>query len=293
MKKYYLTANKKKGAASSAVAINLGDYYKKVERNYDETEKYYIQAIDNERDASRDASRTETRVKAMISLGDFYQYFRMEYEQMKKYYLMAIRNGNIYALHNLSYYYETQYYKISYYKSFYPTQLNNETCFISYYDLHNFACSIIKSSPKIYIVQCSLFTNYNKYNISKQTINIFCKIIIDKYKYLHLDDFNYCATNVISYINNANSYQLNNLADFMKCIGKLYYENTKYYRVTHNKCIRTLLKSNECGASQLFMEYLNFHYYEYLEKKYSPDPPGSGYIKTKNHFESIVTKAKK
>jgi hypothetical protein len=39
-------------------------------------------------------------------------------------------------------------------------------------------------------------------------------------------------------------------------------------------------------ASQIFMEYLDFYYYEYLKKIFAPG--GEGYIKTKKHFELIA-----
>jgi hypothetical protein len=43
------------------------------------------------------------------------------------------------------------------------------------------------------------------------------------------------------------------------------------------------------------MEYLDFYYYKYLDKKFAPGS-GSGYIKTKTHFETIadvIAKTKK
>jgi hypothetical protein len=40
------------------------------------------------------------------------------------------------------------------------------------------------------------------------------------------------------------------------------------------------------------MEYMVHYYYKYLDEKFAPDPPGSGYIKTKNHFELMLLKLK-
>jgi hypothetical protein len=123
-----------------------------------------------------------------------------------------------------------------------------------------------------------------------------------------------------------NYYQLNYLSDFMAYIGKLYHKKVKAckceipiypkydieYDKEYNKekldkyfndlkksikCafkvqLFDLLKSNECTVSQLFMELMDFHYYKYLKIKFTPDPPGTGYKKTKKHFKLMAKKGK-
>jgi hypothetical protein len=112
------------------------------------------------------------------------------------------------------------------------------------------------------------------------------------------EDFEYYSAKIIDFIqtNKIGGYfferciseqEMDNINHFIKHIGIVYYRNNKN---NNNEYIHTLFKEK---TSQLFMEYLDHHYYKYLEKKYSPDPPGPGYIKTKKHFESIVTKTKR
>jgi hypothetical protein len=90
----------------------------------------------------------------------------------------------------------------------------------------------------------------------------------------------------------SNRLDHNGLDNFMKYISKMYYSknniknNIKNENKTkYKKCIKIILCSS-IQNSQLFMEYLDHHYYKYLEKKYAPIS-GIGYIKTKKHFESI------
>jgi TPR repeat protein len=58
--------------------INLGNYYQKVEKNYDLMKTYYLMAIEK-------GSR-----KAMLNLGLYYQIIEPNKKLMEKYFLMAI-----------------------------------------------------------------------------------------------------------------------------------------------------------------------------------------------------------
>ena len=72
-----------------------GNYYKDIEKNYDEMKKYYLMAID-----LNDST-------AMNNLGFYYKTVEKNYDEMKKYYLMAIELNNISAMNNLGLYYQT------------------------------------------------------------------------------------------------------------------------------------------------------------------------------------------
>jgi tetratricopeptide (TPR) repeat protein len=72
----------------------LGHYYYNVEKNYELMEKYYLMAIDFGNNV------------AMTNLGYYYADIEKNNELMKKYYLMAIDFGNIVAMQNLGYYYQ-------------------------------------------------------------------------------------------------------------------------------------------------------------------------------------------
>jgi hypothetical protein len=95
----------------------------------------------------------------------------------------------------------------------------------------------------------------------------------------------------IKNIKNKNIKNIKNKNIKNKNIKNIKNKNIKNKNIKNKKEYLHKLLKNE--TSQLFIEYLNFHYYKYLANKYAPFPPGEGYIKTKKHFESIVTKAKK
>jgi TPR repeat protein len=71
---------------------NLAVYYDNVEKNYDQSKKYYLMAIDKGND------------EAINNLAYCY-YCEKKYEQAKKYYLMAIDRGNDSAKLNLAFQY--------------------------------------------------------------------------------------------------------------------------------------------------------------------------------------------
>jgi tetratricopeptide (TPR) repeat protein len=77
----------------SDAMYNLGSYYQNIEKNYDESKKYYLMAID------------KGNSNAMNNLGSYYQNNEQNYDEVKKYYGMAVENGNDTAMHNLGYYY--------------------------------------------------------------------------------------------------------------------------------------------------------------------------------------------
>ena len=92
MKKYYLMAIE---LGTSNAMLNLGNYYKDLEKDYNMMKKYYLMAIDL------------GSASAMINLGFYYQTLEKDYNLMKKYYLMAIELGNVSAMNNLGDYYQT------------------------------------------------------------------------------------------------------------------------------------------------------------------------------------------
>jgi hypothetical protein len=138
-----------------------------------------------------------------------------------------------------------------------------------------------------------------------QTIDIFCNIINDTdHINLNIDDFDICIHKIIDYIFASNKqHKLKNIINkFMRYACKLYYshnknkkegqmENKNELRKEYRIHIKKILSSN-VKNSQLFMEYLDHYYYEYLDEKFAPFPSGKGYIKTKKHFESMQMKNK-
>jgi hypothetical protein len=279
MKKYFLMAIDK---GYSPAMYNLGVHYQYVEKNYDLAKKYYLMAIE------------KGNTNSMCILGLHYFNNEQNYDMAEKYYLMAIEKGSYLAMKNLCFHYRLNY--------------DNET------NLHNFIFAIIKGNIKIKKIKLKeIISRENNFLFVRQSfeskiINIFCEII-DK---LNIKDFKYCAFKIIAqlnkfwrykqyYKNNVchyfnNKYRLdnkniclsdkltkNNINYFMNYISKLYYSKNKKYK----KCLGKLLKY-KAYSSQLFMEYLDFYYYEYIKKEFAPN--GSGYVKTKNHFYSIVNK---
>jgi ABC-type antimicrobial peptide transport system permease subunit len=172
-------------------------------------------------------------------------------------------------------------------------------------DIRNYLYALIKGNIRFrnadvyeqheYVEVKYLMENY-------QTINIFCDIINDtEHISLNIEDFDLCIHKILDYI--FTSCKLKNIIDkFMMYACKLYYshnkkkkegqiENKNELRKEYRIRIKKILSSDEKN-SQLFMEYLDHYYYKYLDEKYAPFPSGKGYIKTKKHFESTVTKVK-
>jgi hypothetical protein len=279
-KKYYLLAIEKENAYAM---INMGLYYEYEGKNYDLMKKYYLQAID------------KGDTEAMNNLGRYYRMTEVNYDLMEKYYLMAFEKGDHKSICDLGdyYYFMKKYYTAQRYYLMGIEMGNVEAAnmlSIIYIDecidvYRNSLClflnAIIKGNIRIFDIYL-----FDKINISKtlkyNLINAFY-YVIDRKK-LHPTDFIFCVLKIIKYINSDG--ELQKLKQFIEYISKLYYINK-------NKNKEHLQDLFNKETSQIFMEYLDYYYYKYLENKYTPDPPGSGYIKTKKHFESIINKAKK
>jgi hypothetical protein len=114
------------------------------------------------------------------------------------------------------------------------------------------------------------------------------------YTNINIENFKFCLFGIIYYFNSRKSKfcetcESKNVLHFINHINKLRYcdknklECMKDAKQKYKECTNETFKKY---ASQIFMEYLDFYYYEYLKKIFAPG--GKGYIKTKNHFESIA-----
>jgi len=159
-------------------------------------------------------------------------------------------------------------------------------CALDDEDIQKYFNAIIKANLIICdseILRRSKYENIKKYKI----INVFCLCINDIN--ISIENFRFCLFEIVKYINFHRphvSRELKNIQYFALCINKLLYYSKK--KIKYKKCANKIL---EKYASQIFMEYLDLYYYEYLKKIFAPG--GKGYIKTKNHFESTVKKIKK
>jgi hypothetical protein len=282
MKKYYLQAIDKGNAGAMN---NLGHYYLCVEYNCDLMKKYFLMAIE------------KGNFSAMHSLGWHYQYTEENYDLMKKYYFMAINKGSTIPMSDLGRYYELVEHNYDLMKKYYLMAINEGNTFglvhlNNYYDnnlpnkedLQNYFNSLIKGN-----IGFEYFENFNNINIERNGfIDLFC-LNIDNNN-LKIDDFKFCLSKIVKYINinkfcesceSRESCELKNIKHFVRYINKLLYciKNKSEYK----KCVN---ETFTMYASQIFMEYLDFHYYEYLKKIFVPG--GKGYIKTKKHFELIA-----
>jgi TPR repeat protein len=276
-KKYFLQATEK----GDAVAMyNLGyNFYH--EKNYDLMKKYYLMAIDKGREAFREASH-EAAGDAMEGLGKYYEKIKINYKLMTKYYLMAVSEGNTTPIERLDYYY-----------------MRNIP---SYDDLRNYLLALIRGP--LYIRDSDLFNKYINKSLEYQKVSLFCEFL-NTHK-LRIYNFEVCVLKIINFINKFQYSKLKNINYFMKSISKIYYcvNKIKYrneyqkecqkeckneYRNERRICLQNILNTNT-QTSQLFMEYLDYYYYKYLEKIYKPGS-GSGYIKTKKHFEMTIANA--
>ena len=78
----------------SDAMFNLGWYYKDIEQNYDQMKRYYLMAIDI------------GDLDAMNNLGLYYFQIEKDYDQMKRYYFMAANKGHSISIFNLTVFYD-------------------------------------------------------------------------------------------------------------------------------------------------------------------------------------------
>ena len=96
IKKYYnLDIDEKYSPTRGESMNNLGFYYSDVEKNYDKSKKYFLDAIEN------------NNHNAYNNLGLYYYNIEKNYEKAKEYYLLACEHDISEAYNNLGlYYYE-------------------------------------------------------------------------------------------------------------------------------------------------------------------------------------------
>jgi hypothetical protein len=268
---------------------NLG-CYERMKFNYDLAKKYYLMAIE------------KGNSQAMNNLGCYYTYTEKNYDLAKKYFLMAIDKGYTDAMNNLGYYYEEieknwslakKYYLMGIKKHSYSSIIVLDHHYINNIfdndDQRNYLYAIIEGNFRFKDINLLRISNIKSFECVKN--NLFCKIL-NLYN-LNVDDFSFCVLNIINNFKRDKN-ELDDINNFMEYLSKIYYKSKKKlgeYRRERQICLQNILNTN-IQISQLFMEYLDQHYYKYLEKIYKPGF-GSGYIKTKKHFESIVAKATK
>jgi len=308
MKKYYLLAI---DGGNSDSMYNLGFYYQWAE-NYDRTTDYYLKAIAIDKGYS-DAMHKDIRCRymgydlmikyylmaidkgntiAMNELGFYYQHAERNYDPMKKYYLMGINKGNSDCMHNLGNYYKSirnydlmkKYYIMAIHEGRVDTiEIFDRCCIfssdeniLSDEDLQNYFCALIKNNRIDYsYIFCGTYFGI-------RIIDVFC-FNIDNNN-LSVKNFKFCLVKILDYINHCElckhckPCKLKNIKHFARYINKLRYriKNKPEYK----KCVRELFKNK---TSQIFMEYLDFYYYEHLKKIYVPG--GKKSIEIKNHFE--------
>jgi tetratricopeptide (TPR) repeat protein len=255
-------------------AMNLfGEYYYSIQK-YRIAIMCYAKAIE-----------FNNNKNAAYNLGIHYKRAGNNHDLMKKMFIIASRGGHPLAFKELT----------LCYMLIFP--------FPSIKDSQNYFLIMIENNEQLSDFICYQKV-YLKDILKQQYYNILCKNIdifsYTKRKFTNIYNFKFCVTSVIKYIcenDNQNSMALKSkyLNHYMKYIAILYYERSDTSR-TNGKLyvdiyidINMMLRDN---ASQLFMEYLDTHYYKYLEKEYAPDPPGPKYIKTKKHFETTIAEAK-
>jgi hypothetical protein len=248
MKKYYLQAIEK---GNSEAMDNLGYYYERIDKNYDLMKKYYLQAID------------KGNPSAMISLSSYYEYIEKNYDLAKKYGLMVISKGDYIVMHHFGGYYHRN-------------MLNDE-------GLQNYFNAIIKGN---YEITYTIFGDDKDIETNKK-IDVFClgidniNISINNIYCNNIRNFKFCLSKIVNYINSCESCELKNMKHFVKYINRLRYRSKNKQK--YKKCVNKIFMKE---ASQIFIEFLDFYYYKYLEKIFAPG--GEGYIKTKKHFELIA-----
>jgi uncharacterized short protein YbdD (DUF466 family) len=147
---------------------------------------------------------------------------------------------------------------------------------------------------------------YDGYGMTQMIpiINLFCKIIVDENEYMNQDEFRFCVTQIIigikfygKYINNMyydnieniiNNRQWNYLNNFMEYIGRIFYGHSKN-KEKYKEMIKKIVGEN-IPNPDTFITKLKIYYDKYIEKKYAPDPPGPGFIKAKEEFNSLANK---
>jgi hypothetical protein len=229
-------------------------------------------------------------VRAMALLGNIYE-IEKDYFLMEKYYIMATDKGDADAMYYLGHYYLTkennQYLTDKY---FLMAMENGCVCAVWYIGEHldiysdytqNYFTAIIKSNIRFNTIR--LFVREITENKDDMVIDLFCCAFKkNNIKYLSIENFNFCVYKIISYVSSYREYTLTHIKYFMKYILILYH-SAKQKDKKRRDCIKNIFRNN---YPQIFMEYLDLHYYKYLEKVYTPG--GKGYIKTKNHFELIA-----
>jgi hypothetical protein len=292
MMKYLLMAIEK---GNMGAMHNLGNYYQSVEINYALMKKYLLMAID------------KGCAEAMNKLGIYYQHTEKNYDLAKKYLLMAIDKGCAKAMNNLGWYYRyiennydmmEKYYLLAIkkgYDLFYT--------FYDYWETHLKTCGKNINNVLLAMIEGKIkFSNNCKYIYKKpqkkfikhrrkiiyNLIISMCQII-DNNK-LCIDDFKHYCKKIIRFIqtehisgyifrNRIPPYDMKYVNHFIKYIGIMY--NSKNNK--KKECLLGVLKKE---TSQWFMEYLDFHYYKYLEIKYIPG--GKEYKKIEKHFNLTV-----
>jgi hypothetical protein len=321
MKKYYHMAIDKGREASSAM-YNLGYYYEQIEGNYELMKKYYLMAIDNGNSEAmynlgeyyRYTEKDNALMKkyylmaidngnseAMNSLGCYYNHTEINYNLMEKYYLQAIDKGSWDALNNFDYFCIKNMPTIDMLRNYLFAVIkgNFGLKYINIFnindqDFQNYLLTRvnepIENNNNNNNIKLNIDTNKNHdIYCMHVSVNLFCEII--DHNNLHFDDFKYCTEEIIRYLNSKNKcIESKNVEHFMKYISKLYYGISKK-NIMYKEYFKNEFKLIN-SVSQLFIEYLDFYYYKYVEKKYAPFPPGKGYIKTKKHFE-ILAKTQK
>jgi hypothetical protein len=298
-KKYYLQSIKE----GNVNAMNmLGWYYQMVEGNRALAKKYYYLAID------------KGCVEAMNGLGEYFQMVEKNYVLAKKYYLMAIDKCHAAAMFNFGFYYEKTEINYTLAKKYYLLAIRNRyrnahdcfhrllniyiECGTGKYDMFELLQNTIEGKMEIKFED--IFVDLISYNPDSfhHMNDVFHELIISMCQFIDnnnlcIENFKYFCTKIIEFIQtnkfcslflskHISEQEMCYINYFIKCIGIEYYENNK-----RKKYIHDILKIK---TSQLFMEHLDFYYYKYLDIKYSPYPPGEGYIKTKKHFETITNK---
>jgi len=293
MKKYMLMAIDK---GDCRAMDYLATYYEK--KNYDLAVKYYLMGVDKGDKLS------------MYFLGRYYE-SKQNYDQMKKYYLMAFDNGEYFAGCLLGSYYKDIEKNYDLMKKYY-LQATDKGDFCGAWSLLIYYCSKLPNNKELknYLFKIAnkrLFLDVigelykgwldecsKKYPEGCQFIKYRIMCFICKYiKIISSNDAYclFCYTHIIfEHIEKLkDQHKLKNINHFVEYIANLYYTNIRSDKRLKAKkkeiCIKSILRF--CN-NQLFMEYLDLHYYKYLERKY--EPGSKKYKKIKKHFELIAKK---
>jgi len=285
---------------SEDAMLRLSHYYKRDTNNYGLAKKYLLMAIE------------KGNIRAMVKLGKQYsnRFNSREDELAEKYYLMAIDKRSVHAMLLLAQKYDREK-KYDLAKKYYLMTIEYNARSDGYIydsskkesDLNCAVGSIIfcyvMSPPYDYelrtyilsLIDVNYFTDNEKIGqalpFGQETYNILCElynVYCDKYVQNittggYKPNIEGVTSSIIEYFNNKYSQKTDNMEYIMKSLGKIYYGHSKK-KLEYKKFI---IKTFMIYASQIYMEYLDIHYYEYLKKIFAPGK--KGYIKTKKHFE--------